>query len=66
MQISLPAYGSSPHEQEKKSSNAEQQLMTGTSTSLTLSPSDSNFFPYCFLDLVELFVTNTSLLPCTP
>lgn len=32
-------------------------------TSSTLSPSVSNFLPYCFLDLVELLVTNTSRLP---
>ncbi len=32
-------------------------------TSVTSRPSDSNFFPYCFLDLVELLVTNTSFFP---
>lgn len=33
-------------------------------TSVTLRPRLSNFFPYCFLDLVELLVTNTKRLPC--
>lgn len=35
-------------------------------TSDTSRPSDSNFFPYCFRDLVELLVTKTSRLPCNP
>jgi hypothetical protein len=32
-------------------------------TALTFRPSVSNFFPYCFLDLVELLVTKTNLFP---
>lgn len=35
-------------------------------TSPTLKPSVSNFFPYCFLDLVELLVTKTNLFPYNP
>jgi hypothetical protein len=33
-------------------------------TSSTLNPSVSNLLPYCFPDLVELLVTNTSLFAC--
>lgn len=45
-------------EQTEEGKNNKSRL-----TALTFRPSVSNFFPYCFLDLVELLVTKTNLFP---
>ena len=42
-----------------------KSLLISKATSVTSSPSDLNFFEYCLLDFLELFVTKTIFLPCT-
>ena len=42
-----------------------KSLLKSKATSVTSSPSDLNFFEYCLLDFLELFVTKTNFFPCT-